>query len=65
MSSNEDTATIQLQKGITISYKDVYSQNYTSVERFIINNSGTSEDAKDIFQEAMIILYEKLQRDDL
>ncbi len=64
MNSNEDIATIQLQKGMTISYKDVYSQNFSSVERFIVNNSGTSEDAKDIFQEAMIVLYEKLQRDD-
>src|ERR1700741_4892628 len=25
----------------------------------IINNNGTSDDAKDIFQEAMIVLYEK------
>lgn len=64
MSSNGDIGTIQLQKGMSISYKEVYSQNFASVERFIINNSGTTEDAKDIFQEAMIVLYEKLQRDD-
>lgn len=27
----------------------------------IINNNGSSDDAKDIFQEAMIVLYEKVR----
>ena len=31
------------------------------VQTFILNNSGTSDDAKDIFQEAMIVLYEKVR----
>ena len=29
------------------------------VQALIIRNNGSSEDAKDIFQEAMIVLYEK------
>ena len=29
------------------------------VQSLIINNNGTSDDAKDIFQEAMIVLYQK------
>ena len=29
------------------------------VQSLIINNNGTADDAKDIFQEAMIVLYEK------
>ena len=39
----------------------IYKENYNLVQALVINNSGTSEDAKDIFQEAMIILYEKVQ----
>src|SRR5689334_6071499 len=31
------------------------------IQALVINNNGTSEDAKDIFQEAMIVLYEKVQ----
>ena len=31
------------------------------VQALVINNNGSSEDAKDIFQEAMIVLYEKVQ----
>jgi RNA polymerase sigma factor (sigma-70 family) len=39
----------------------IYKENYNLVQALVINNSGTSEDAKDIFQEAMIVLYEKVQ----
>ena len=37
----------------------IYKENYTTVQSLIINNNGTADDAKDIFQEAMIVLYEK------
>jgi RNA polymerase sigma factor (sigma-70 family) len=39
----------------------IYKDNYNLVQALVINNSGSSEDAKDIFQEAMIVLYEKVQ----
>lgn len=31
------------------------------VQAFVVTNNGTAEDAKDIFQETMIVLYEKVQ----
>jgi RNA polymerase sigma factor (sigma-70 family) len=37
----------------------LYEQNYTMVQSFILNNNGSVDDARDIFQEAMILLYEK------
>ncbi len=37
----------------------IYRKHYSMVQSLIINNSGTSDDAKDIFQEALIVLYEK------
>lgn len=37
----------------------IYRENYSTVQSLIINNNGTADDAKDIFQEAMIVLYEK------
>lgn len=33
------------------------------VQAFILNNNGSYDDARDIFQEAMIALYEKAQSD--
>jgi len=37
----------------------IYKQHYGMVQSLIINNNGTADDARDIFQEAMIVLYEK------
>lgn len=36
----------------------IYKKNFGMVQSYIINNNGSSDDAKDIFQEAMIVLYE-------
>ncbi len=37
----------------------IYNQHFQMVQTLVLNNSGTAEDAKDIFQEAIIVLYEK------
>lgn len=37
----------------------IYRENYSMIQALIINNNGSSDDAKDVFQEAMIVLYEK------
>ena len=37
----------------------IYSRNFGMVQSLIINNNGSSDDARDIFQEAMIILYQR------
>lgn len=39
----------------------IYKDNYNLIQALVVNNSGSTEDAKDIFQEAMIVLYEKVQ----
>jgi RNA polymerase sigma factor (sigma-70 family) len=39
----------------------IYRENYNMVQSLIMNNNGSADDAKDIFQEAMIILYEKVK----
>ena len=43
----------------------IYSKHFSMVQSLIINNNGSSEDARDIFQEAMIVLYEKARSGDL
>ncbi len=37
----------------------IYLEHYPMVERMIWQHNGTADDARDIFQEAMIVLYEK------
>ena len=41
------------------SIETIYRENYASIQSFILTNSGSVDDARDIFQEAMIVLYEK------
>jgi RNA polymerase sigma factor (sigma-70 family) len=41
----------------------IYRENYGVIQSFILKNNGYHEDSRDIFQEAMIILYEKATSD--
>jgi len=41
----------------------IYKDNFNMVLAFIINNSGSYDEARDIFQEAMILLYQKAKSD--
>lgn len=41
------------------SVEALYRQHYRMVQALIINNQGTTDDARDIFQEALVVLYEK------
>ena len=41
----------------------IYKDNFNMVLAFVLNNNGSYEEAKDIFQETMITLYEKAKTD--
>ncbi|MGE5519805.1 MAG: RNA polymerase sigma factor [Candidatus Dadabacteria bacterium] len=41
--------------------ESIYKENFNMVQALVINNNGSTEDAKDIFQETMIVLFEKAQ----
>ena len=60
-----DTNEQDLLKGLAKNDKQavetIYKQNYTMVQTLVMNNNGSTEDAKDIFQEAMIVLFEKVK----
>ena len=34
---------------------------FPAIKKHIVNNSGTSEDAKDVFQDALVVLYQKIK----
>ena len=57
--NNERTLLQGLARNDRKAVETIYKENYTTVQSLIINNNGTADDAKDIFQEAMIVLYEK------
>ena len=59
--SNEKALLQGLARSEKKAIEIIYRENYNMVQSLIINNSGSTDDAKDIFQEAMIVLYEKVR----
>jgi len=45
-------------------YEILYKFYYPSVRNFICKNNGCEDDAKDVFQETIIVLLEKIPKDD-
>ncbi|MBC3759266.1 sigma-70 family RNA polymerase sigma factor [Hyunsoonleella sp. SJ7] len=43
------------------SLKQLYKDNFYKTEQYILNNSGSIEEAKDIFQEAFVTVWENVQ----
>ncbi len=56
---NETLLLKGLAKNDKKAVETIYRTNYSMVQSLIINNNGSADDAKDIFQETMIVLYEK------
>ncbi len=48
-----------LAQGDKISVETIYRENYLMIQSFILSNNGSVDEARDIFQEAMVVLYEK------
>ena len=42
----------------------IYKKHYPLIQNFIVRNSGDEQDARDIFQEAVIVLFEKAKSGD-
>ena len=43
----------------------LYKQHYPMILHFVQNNNGTDDEAKDIYQEAVIVFYEKVKDQNL
>jgi len=54
----------QIRAGESKAIKELYTIAYRSCANMIITNSGSEEDARDLFQEALLIFIKKLQTPD-
>jgi RNA polymerase sigma factor (sigma-70 family) len=61
---NEDFVLEQMRLGDDRVVRSVYKSGYPSVHHYVTGNSGDSEEAAEIYQQAFIILLEKLQDPD-
>lgn len=50
-------------KGSEQALNHVYKSYYTMIESFVIQNNGTKEDAKDVFQDTVMSLYRNVKND--
>jgi RNA polymerase sigma factor (sigma-70 family) len=54
----------EMAAGKRTATEEIYTANYDTITKWIMNNGGNEPDAADTFQEAMMILYEKAQQQD-
>ena len=59
--TNEQALLKGLANNDSRAIETLYKDNFNMVQAFILHNNGSYDDARDIFQEAMIALYEKAQ----
>ena len=60
---NEQALLKGLAQNDSKAVETLYKSHFTMVQHFVENNNGSFDDARDIFQESMIALYEKVQLD--
>jgi RNA polymerase sigma factor (sigma-70 family) len=54
----------EIRKNNEVALKELYKTHFPMVFHLICSNSGTEQDAKDIYQEAIIAFYERAQEPD-
>ena len=57
----DDELLMGLADGSDDALSQVYRRYFPMILHFVTTNSGSEEDAKDIYQEALIVLYEKVR----
>jgi RNA polymerase sigma factor (sigma-70 family) len=62
--TNETYLIQEIQAGNQKALQYLYKTHYAMIENLIRKNSGSEEDAQEIYQEAMLVVYEKLQKPD-
>ena len=57
--SNEQALLKGLASNDSAVIEQLYKENFSTIQAFILANNGSYDDARDVFQEAMIVLFEK------
>lgn len=60
----EDELVAGLKRGDDAAFRQVYVLHFNMIRYLVIKNSGREEDADDVFQDALVVLFEKLNMPD-
>ena len=58
--SDDKDLILGIERGEEGALENIYKTHFPTIARLILKNGGDLDDAKDVFQEAMIILYDKI-----
>src|ERR1041385_5184716 len=58
----EEALIAELRSKNEATLKQLYQENYAMVLTLVVNNSGTEQEAKDVYQEAIIHFYERVSQ---
>jgi RNA polymerase sigma factor (sigma-70 family) len=61
---DEINTVIGLRERNNAAYNLLYTFYYPSIEKFVTRNSGTAADAEDVFQETILVLLDKVPKED-
>lgn len=53
-----------LRSGNNEAFEQLYQKYYRQAAAFVLSNSGNEQDARDVFQEALLVLFKKTRNDD-
>jgi RNA polymerase sigma factor (sigma-70 family) len=59
--NNEQQVLTALARGDRAATEQIYKQQYPIINGWLIKNGGTADDSADLFQEAMVVLFGKVQ----
>lgn len=59
--NNEQQVLTALAKGDRAATEQIYKQQYPIINGWLLKNGGSSDDSADLFQEAMVVLFGKVQ----
>ncbi len=55
---------LDLKKGKEKAFRFCYSEYFTMVKSWLMKNGSGAEDADDLFQESLLVLFDKVKKDD-
>ncbi len=63
--SNNKAFVEGIKKGDYYTLRNIYTLYFERVATFVTKNNGSEEDAKDVFQDALMVLFKKITKEDL
>ncbi len=61
---SDEAIIVEIRKGNQEALVFLYEDNYTTVRNYILKNNGNPDDVEDVLQEAVIVVWQNVQKTD-